>query len=65
MNHAVLLTLCFLPLAIVFVVMKLALWLTETTKEVDYVAHEPERIRGPYVENAYGDLDEEEEWNGN
>lgn len=61
MNNALIVSLCFLPLAVIFVVMKLALWFSESTKEVNYVAHEPERIRGPYVENPYGDLDEEED----
>jgi len=61
MNNAIIVSLCFLPLAVIFVVMKLALWLSESSKEVNYVAHEPERIRGPYVENAYGDVDEEED----
>lgn len=65
MNHVFLLSLCFLPLAVIFVVTKIALWLTETTKEVDYVAHEPERTRGPYLENPYGDLEDEKESDGN
>ena len=29
--------------------------------EVDYVRREPLRKRGPYVENPYADVDEEEE----
>ena len=53
--------LCFLPIIIIYIAMKITLWLTETTKEVDYVSHESERIRGPYVENPYGDIDQDEE----
>ncbi len=41
---------CFLPLVFIYIVMKLAVWLQE-----------PFRKRGPYVENPYADLDEEEE----
>ena len=52
---------CFLPLVFIYIVMKLAVWLSAVSAESDYVNQEPFRIRGPYVENPYADLDEEEE----
>ena len=52
---------CFLPLVFIYIVMKLAVWLSAVAAESDYVKQEPFRKRGPYVENPYADLDEEEE----
>ena len=52
---------CFLPLAVIWLVMKLSLWLSSSVSEVNYVREDAKRPHGPYVENAYGDLDEEEE----
>ena len=52
---------CFLPLVFIYIVMKLAVWLSAVSAESDYVKQEPFRKRGPYVENPYEDLDEEEE----
>lgn len=60
MNSAILLA-CFLPIIIIFVVMKLAVWVDAVNAEQDYVRQEPLRQRGPYLENAYEDSDEEEE----
>lgn len=60
MNSAILLA-CFLPIIIIFVVMKLAVWVDAVNSEQDYVRQEPLRQRGPYLENAYEDSDEEEE----
>lgn len=60
MNSAILLA-CFLPIIIIFVVMKLAVWVDAVNAEQDYVRKEPSRQRGPYVDNAYADVDEEEE----
>ena len=54
--------LCFLPIIIIYIIMKLVLLLEETHKEYDYVKREPERERGPYVEQPYGELEEEDEW---
>jgi len=53
--------LCFLPLATIYIVMKLAVWLSAVGTESDYVRKEPQRTRGPYMENAYADVDEEDE----
>jgi len=52
---------CFLPLIILFVVMKLAVWMEAVNSEKDYVKREPLRKRGPFLENPYADVDEEEE----
>ena len=61
MNHALVLSLCFLPLAVIYIVMKLSLWLTSSVSEVSYVREDSKREHGPYVEDAYGDIDEEKE----
>ena len=52
---------CFLPLGIIYIVMKLAVWVSAVNSESDYVRKEPLRKRGPYVADAYADVDEEEE----
>ena len=52
---------CFTPLIIIFIVMKLAVWIDAVNAEQDYVRQEPLRKRGPFVANAYADVDEEEE----
>jgi hypothetical protein len=52
---------CFTPLIIIFIVMKLAVWVEAVNAEQDYVRKEPLRKRGPFVANPYADVDEEEE----
>jgi hypothetical protein len=52
---------CFLPLAIIYIVMKLSVWISAVNAETDYVRKEPLRKRGPFVANPYADIDEEEE----
>ena len=52
---------CFTPLIIIFIVMKLAVWVEAVNTEADYVRKEPLRKRGPFVEKPYADVDEEEE----
>ena len=52
---------CFTPLVIIFIVMKLAVWVSAVNSENDYVRKEPFRKRGPYVADPYADVDEEEE----
>ena len=61
MKNAVILSLCFLPLAIIYVIMKVSLWLSSSVSEVKYVREDAKREHGPYVENAYADVDEETE----
>ena len=62
---SIILIACFLPLAIIYIVMKLALWLSATSAESKYVKEESKKPHGPYLADAYADVDEEEEeyWN--
>ena len=52
---------CFLPLGIIYIVMKLAVWVSAVNSESSYVGKEPLRKRGPFSDNPYADVDEEEE----
>ena len=52
---------CFLPLGIIYIVMKLAVWVSVVNAENNYVRKEPLRKRGLYVANPYEDVDAEEE----
>jgi len=60
MKHALILSLCFLPLAVIYVIMKLSLWLSSSVSEVNYVREDSKREHGPYLENPYGDVDQED-----
>lgn len=59
MNYTLLL--CLSPIVIIYIVMKLAVFLSAVNTETNYVRQEPFRKRGPYLENPYADVDEEEE----
>ena len=59
MNYTLLL--CLSPLVIIFLLMKFVVWISAVNAESDYVRKEPLRKRGPYLENPYADVDEEEE----
>jgi hypothetical protein len=61
MKHALIISLCFLPLAIIYIIMKVSLWLSSSVTEVNYVREDAKRPHGPYVENPYEDIDEEDE----
>ena len=61
MKYQLTLILCFTPLVVIYIVMKLAVWISAVNTESDYVRKEPLRKRGPFVENAYADVDEKEE----
>ena len=52
---------CFAPLVIIFLVMKLAVWLSGIYAEEKYVESESRKPHGPYLADAYADIDEEEE----
>jgi hypothetical protein len=52
---------CFTPLVLIFIVMKLAVWVSAVNSESSYVRKEPLRKRGPFVADAYADVDEDEE----
>ena len=41
--------------------MKLSLWIFAVNEEQKYVKAESKKPHGPYVENPYEDVDEEEE----
>jgi len=51
---------CFFPIAIIWIIMKLSVWIAAVNQEQSYVRKEPLRRRGSYVENPYADVDEEE-----
>lgn len=55
------LVLCFLPIGVIWIVMKLSLWIAAANNERRYVKAESRKPHGPYVENAYADVDEEDE----
>jgi len=59
MNYTLLL--CLSPLAIIFLLMKFVVWISAVNSEQSYVQKEPFRKRGPYVVDAYADVDKEEE----
>ena len=52
---------CFLPLVMIWLIMKLSLWISAVNEVQTYVREDSKRPHGPYVENVYGDVDEEEE----
>jgi len=57
----VILIACLSPIAIIWVVMKLSLLLFSANDERIYVRAESRKPHGPYVENPYADVDEDEE----
>ena len=52
---------CFTPLALIWIIMKLSLWISAVNDEKNYVRAESKKQHGPYVANAYEDVDAEEE----
>ena len=52
---------CFTPLIAIFIIMKLAVWIEAVNAEQEYVREDAKRPHGPYVANAYADVDEEDE----
>ena len=52
---------CFLPLVIIYIVLKLSVWIAAVNAEQDYVREESLKPHGPYLANPYGDVDEEDE----
>lgn len=61
MNHTLIISLCFLPIAIIFLVTKISLWVFSSVSEVKYVEEDARRPHGPYLEDAYGDVDAKDE----
>ena len=60
MNPLILIA-CLSPIAIIWIVMKLSVWIFAVNDEKNYVRAESKNIHGPYVADAYADVDEEEE----
>ena len=60
MNSLILIA-CFTPLALIWIIMKLSLWISAVNDEQKYVRAESKKPHGPYVANPYEDVDEEEE----
>ena len=52
---------CFLPLGLIFIIMKLSVWIAAVNSEQEYVREDAKRPHGPYVGNPYADVDEEDE----
>tara|TARA_B100001063_G_C16677386_1_gene509784 strand:- start:527 stop:736 length:210 start_codon:yes stop_codon:yes gene_type:complete len=52
---------CLSPIAIIWIVMKLSVLIFAATDEQKYVKRESRKPHGPYLANAYADVDEEEE----
>ena len=52
---------CLSPIAIIWIVMKLSLWIFAVNQEQSYVRSESKKPHGPYVADAYADVDEDEE----
>ena len=61
MKYQLTLILCFAPLAIIYIMLKLAVWMSAINSEKEYVKSESLKPHGPYVADAYADVDEEEE----
>ena len=57
----VILIACFMPLALIWIIMKLSLWISAVNDEQKYVRAESLKPHGPYLENPYEDVDEESE----
>ena len=60
MNPVVLIA-CLSPIAIIWIVMKLSLLLFSANDERKYVRADSKTPHGPYVADAYADVDEEED----
>ena len=52
---------CLSPIVIIWIVMKLSLLLFSANDERRYVRSESRKPHGPYVENAYADVDDQDE----
>lgn len=61
MESAIKLSLCLLPLAVIFIVMKIALLVSASVSETVNVREDAKREHGPYLANAYADVDSEGE----
>ena len=55
---------CFTPLALIWIIMKLSLWIAAVNDEQKYVTAESRKPHGPDLADAYADVDEAEEGDG-
>ena len=60
MNPLILIA-CLSPIAIIWIVMKLSVWIFAVNDEKNYVKAKSRKPHGPYLADAYADVDEEEE----
>ena len=60
MNPLILIA-CLSPIAIIWIVMKLSVWIFAVNDEKNYVKAESRKPHGPYLADAYADVDEEED----
>ena len=63
MNQNLALVACFMPLVILWGVLKFAVWASETSKAINHVREESRREH-TYLEDAYADVDREDSWDG-
>ena len=61
MKHALIISLCFLPLVIIYIIMKVSLWLSTTSAEITYIRKDAKLPHGPFLQNVYDDIDKENE----
>jgi len=61
MKHTVILSLCFLPLAIIYIITKISLWISNSILEIKYIKDDAKRSHELYVENPYEDIDKKNE----
>lgn len=64
MNYPLLVSLCFLPLAIILIITKISLWMSSSAAEIKYVKEEEKKPHGPFLTNVYDDFDPENEPDG-
>ena len=62
MSYYLILIGCFIPLIVIIIVTKFAMLLSSSVTEANYVKAESKRPHGPYVADAYADIDEEDSW---
>ena len=61
MNYPLLISLCFLPLVIIIIITKISLWMSYSAAEVKYIKEDAKLPHGPFLQNVYDDIDEENE----
>ena len=62
MSYYLILIGCFIPLIVIIIVTKIAMLLSSSVTEANYVRQESTKQHGPYLADAYADADEEDTW---